>query len=171
MNKRQNGLFRGHDLRGGGLYTVLLMSAEVLLMCTEWGTTKQCAQTDSRVETYLAPHFFHSSRTQNQLFLHFQPCICFLSLLRSALERLKTHANTSVLNFWSAISKSRPKCIYWRPICLCLVSVLTVGPNSSDNRYNWHVEKGTRRHLTLDRYWKESFVALDWTSAPFFSLL
>lgn len=47
--KEQNQIFRANN-SGGGLYIVQLISAAVLLKCTEWGTTKQRSQTDSRVE-------------------------------------------------------------------------------------------------------------------------
>ncbi len=180
MSERKDWIFKAHNSGGDGLYLIQLMSAAVLLICTEWGTTKHNHRHRARLawtkqcETHLAPHLFYWSRTQSSY--SYSPNHISAFCLTTGLEQLKTHISTPVCSLYIQFpmlgnQQIQKETNYWPPICLCLVSILTVGQAAATTDT---IDIQKREHegaLILERYWKESVVPLNGTIAPFFSLL
>lgn len=143
-------IFKAHAVQEeGGLYLIELMSAAVLLICTEWGTTEQHSPQWEAIGSPLSSSFLSFRQDTEQLFATSNKCICFLLHPRlKAMENAFLHlCLLSVFNFLGlVISKSQRKLIIGDRSHLCQVYILTGGPSSSNNRYNWHSEKGTREH-------------------------
>lgn len=145
------------------------MSAAVLLIRSDWGTTKRRSQT--QWEAYLAPHFCYWSRTQNSYY--YSPDHVSAFCLTTGTEQSKTHISTSVCSIFNSLSsvigKSRRKLATNRSLPGFHIDCRAEAAATTDTI---DIQKsGHEGPLILQTCWKESVVALPGDIAPFFSLL